>query len=618
MTILPSPTPDPSSATTGIDRHALSDGALQQIINTAPNGIVLVVDGRIRLLNRSFLASTGLRANDWLGRPPADLLDPDSAAPDGLFDLRAGPAARPLVDRMLRFRTSHGAGWPVHTHAFLVQDEPDGPPIVVIRTGESTHSGSQWTESSEITRQIIGRTPAAMFVLSDRLVITHWNHAMEMITGIPAAAVVGVPGFWRNRFPGADRPLPELIIKGAVEQAMMGHRGHLIRRCAHVPGAFETEAFFPDFGPGGRWLAFTSAPVIDVRGRITGSITSMFDVTEQKATEAELLRLQSELEAEISQRTAQLAKARDALQLDLKQRLKTERELLARNAELTELTRKWTQSQEALLQAEKMASVGQLAAGVAHEINNPIGYVHSNLSSLETYVDDLLRLVDAFEAVEVLVPPDHAQAQGLARLKRDIDLDFVRADVPNLLKETREGITRVRKIVQDLKDFSRADSQQEWEYCDLRANLDSTLNIVANEIKYNADLVRDYQEISPVECLPSQLSQVFMNLLVNASHAIEGRPRGVITLGTRQHDGEVHVTIHDTGPGIPADIQSRIFDPFFTTKPVGKGTGLGLSLSYGIIQKHGGRLELDSRPGMGTTFRIILPLQQPTSTESSS
>ncbi|MDP2769169.1 MAG: ATP-binding protein, partial [Giesbergeria sp.] len=261
-----------------------------------------------------------------------------------------------------------------------------------------------------------------------------------------------------------------------------------------------------------------------------------------------------------------------------------------------------TQAQAQLAQSEKLASIGQLAAGVAHEINNPIGYVHSNIGSLRNYLDDLLALLTAYEKL-----PSTADIDAL---RKKMDVEFLREDIPSLISESQEGITRVKKIVQDLKDFSRVDSSQEWQTADLHHGIDSTLNIVNNEIKYKADVVKEYGVLPPVECLPSQLNQVFMNLLVNAAHAMD-QERGCITIRTGTAGDWAWLEFADDGGGIPQEIQQKIFDPFFTTKAVGKGTGLGLSLTYGIIQKHHGRITVQSQVGKGTVFRIELPIAQP-------
>jgi len=300
---------------------------------------------------------------------------------------------------------------------------------------------------------------------------------------------------------------------------------------------------------------------------------------------------------------------------DITARKQVEEALHREKAEQGVLIKKLEEAHNQLLQSEKLASIGQLAAGVAHEINNPIGYVQSNLSSLDGYVNDLFRIIAACEAARTAAPADAPECNELDRLMQDLDLPYLKEDIPALMSESKEGISRVRKIVQDLKDFSRLDSSPDWQLANLERGLESTLNIVNNEIKYKADVVKEYGDIPAIECLPSQLNQVFMNLMVNAAHAIDGK-RGTITLRTGRHgDDHVFVEVTDTGRGIPAEIRNKIFDPFFTTKPVGKGTGLGLSLAYGIIQKHHGYFELESEVGHGTTFRVVLPLAQPKSTQ---
>ena len=266
------------------------------------------------------------------------------------------------------------------------------------------------------------------------------------------------------------------------------------------------------------------------------------------------------------------------------------------------------EAQGQLLQSEKLASIGQLAAGVAHEINNPLGYINSNISTMVKYVDDLFALFNAYERAEDYLTDATVKAD-VQGIKERVDWGYLKSDLHSLLEESLEGVDRVRRIVEDLKDFSHV-GEAEWQWADIHKGLESTLNIVHNELKYKAEVVKQYGELPPIECIASQINQVFMNLLVNAAQAIE--QRGVITVRTGTEEDEwAWVVIQDTGKGITPDKLKRIFDPFFTTKPVGKGTGLGLSLSYGIINRHGGRMEVESVVGEGTTFQVWLPIKQP-------
>jgi signal transduction histidine kinase len=259
-----------------------------------------------------------------------------------------------------------------------------------------------------------------------------------------------------------------------------------------------------------------------------------------------------------------------------------------------------------------MAAIGQLAAGVAHEINNPIGFISSNLHTLGKYVDGLLAVVAAYEEhADPLLAEHPAPLATVKAVRQGAELHYLRDDLPTLLEETQEGVSRVSKIVQDLKDFSHVDAVV-WQPADLHRGLDSTLNVVWNELKYKAQVVKEYGTIPEIECIASQINQVFMNLLVNAAHAIDDR--GVITLRTGHEGGMVWCEVADTGHGIPAENLLRIFEPFFTTKAVGKGTGLGLSLSYSIVKKHGGRIEVKSEPGRGSVFRVWLPVNRPVET----
>ncbi|WGG48785.1 ATP-binding protein [Rugamonas sp. DEMB1] len=290
---------------------------------------------------------------------------------------------------------------------------------------------------------------------------------------------------------------------------------------------------------------------------------------------------------------------------DITSRKKMEEALQAKGEEQQLLIGKLSEAHDQLLQSEKMASIGQLAAGIAHEINNPVGFVNSNMGSLQNYVGTLFGVLAQYEQAAAAHP---ALAPQLAALRQRADLDFLKEDVTDLVRESMDGLKRVKDIVQALKDFSHV-GETEWQIADLHQGLDSTLNIVSNELKYKATIEKHYGVLPPIKCLASQLNQVFMNLLVNAGHAI--KERGTISISTGAADGWVWVEVADTGGGIAPEHLNRIFEPFFTTKPVGSGTGLGLSLSYGIVNKHGGKIEVVSELGKGTRFTVRLPQTPP-------
>jgi len=317
---------------------------------------------------------------------------------------------------------------------------------------------------------------------------------------------------------------------------------------------------------------------IEVR-QLANALTAKWQMTQQLALQID------HLEDAVEERTSKLTQANEAL-----------------HAEITE--RKHLETQ--LVQSEKLASIGQLAAGVAHEINNPIGYIFSNFGTLEDYLDNLFQMLSAYETAAMASPE---VAHNLHAMRQKLQIEFLKEDVPGLMRESREGISRVRQIVQDLKDFSRVDSVQDWQATDLHQGIDSTLNIVSSEVRFKAEVVKEYGQIPEVCCLPSQINQVVMNLVVNAAHAM-GPERGRIVVRTGCDGDDVWIEVSDNGSGIPKDILPRIFDPFFTTKPIGKGTGLGLSLSYGIVQKHHGSIVVDSEVGRGSTFRVTLPARQ--------
>ena len=313
--------------------------------------------------------------------------------------------------------------------------------------------------------------------------------------------------------------------------------------------------------------------------------------------------------SELSQYSEQL----QTMNEDLEERIiNRTAELETSNEKITESLTALQKTQSQLIQQEKLASIGQLAAGVAHEINNPIGYVGSNINRLDEYFTDLQQIVTETDASLASLPNEISEniKQEIAKIKKRLDFDFLTEDFSIVISDCREGIARVKEIVQSLKDFSHNVDEKDFSEVDINNAINTTLKVVNNEIKYYCDVELDLQLDVKVSANVGQLHQVISNLVVNASHAMrETGKRGQLHIRTFSDDNFAVVEIEDTGGGIPEEIYTKIFDPFFTTKPIGQGTGLGLNISYDIIvNKHKGDLSFVSKMGVGTIFSIKLPL----------
>jgi len=329
-------------------------------------------------------------------------------------------------------------------------------------------------------------------------------------------------------------------------------------------------------------------PFHDAGGKVVGVLESIRDISDRVASEQAL----EQAFAEAHKLAEEVAASHDLVQHQKVELEKAYHELQA--------------SQAQLLQREKMASIGQLAAGVAHEINNPMGFISSNLGTMAKYMERVAEFLAFQEKVVAGCCAEGAATKEIAEQRKKLKIDYILKDVGSLVRESLDGAERVRKIVQGLKNFSRLD-QAEVQAVNLNECLESTINIVWNELKYKAEVKREYGELPKTVCNPQQLNQVFMNLLVNAAQAIE--KHGVITIKTWADADWVYVTVRDSGSGIPKEKLPRIFEPFYTTKEVGKGTGLGLSIAYDIVVKnHKGAIEVQSEEGVGALFTVKIPL----------
>lgn len=282
-----------------------------------------------------------------------------------------------------------------------------------------------------------------------------------------------------------------------------------------------------------------------------------------------------------------------------------------RTIALEQANYKLQETQAMMVHSEKMRSLGELVAGIAHEINNPVNFIHGNIIILQNYVDDLMSLIDLYEANSENFPDDIKQK--IKKLKEDIDLDFLRTDINDLIRSCKEGTDRTKNIILDLKNFSRMEERVLTQF-DIPKEIDTTLNILNNKLKNRITIVKNYSPDAPkIEAYGGQLNQVFMNIIDNAQDAMQ--PTGTLTINVYRQDENVKIEFIDTGSGISKENISKVFDPFFTTKAVGKGTGLGMSISYRVIKDHDGTIEIDSEVGKGTKFTITLPINHSEKTQ---
>ncbi|PZV05361.1 MAG: histidine kinase [Leptolyngbya sp.] len=431
------------------------------------------------------------------------------------------------------------------------------------------HAEKQLQESQQLLALVLNTIPHKVFWKDRDSNLLGWNRAFATIIGCSSVA--------------------ELANKTAEDMPWTTEEAQWYREC----DLRVMEADQPEFciietqlqADGSlAWIETSKVPLHDAEGQVIGLLGVYQDITDRKHAEKQL-----------HQRTVELEQTLQELQS--------------------------TQTQ--MIQAEKMSSLGQLVAGVAHEINNPVNFIYGNLSHASDYIQDILGLLELYQQYSTPHPEIEAKAAA-------VDLDFLVEDLPKLLSSMRVGADRIQKIVASLRTFSRMD-ESEMKAVDIHQGIDSTLMILQHRLKARSDrstieVVKHYDSLPLVECYAGQLNQVFMNVLSNAIDAIEeelvnqsNSSTPTITICTQLiQPNQVKICIADTGAGIPEPVRKRLFNPFFTTKPVGKGTGMGLSISYQIVaEKHGGSFSCQSELGQGTEFGIQIPLQQPKSSNAS-
>jgi PAS domain S-box-containing protein len=481
-------------------------------------------------------------------------------------------------------------------------------------------------QSEELFRLLVeGVDDYAIIMLDPRGCIISWNTGAERIKKYKGSEIIGqhVSRFYTS----------EDIQRGKPKQAL---------EIAAREGRFEDEGWRVRKDGSQFWANVVITALRDKDGKLRGFARVTRDITERKLSQEALQQAHDELEKRVEERTAELIQANERLKQEIAEHEQTEaalrqskarlkeqaKQLEAETQHATALLQQLQRTQTQLIHTEKMSSLGQLVAGVAHEINNPVGFIYCNLDYATCYIKDLMRLVELF-CFHYPKPVAQIQAEMKA-----VDFDFLMSDLPKLLSSMKVGANRLRKIVLSLQNFLRAE-QVEIKPIDIHEGIDSTLMLLQHRLKATAErpeitVLKEYNTVPLVEGYAGQLNQVFMNLLTNAIDVLETSsdardiPRNITIStsvkeirrefpGSRIEQNVPHVVIRiaDNGPGISKEVFHKLFDPFFTTKPVGKGPGLGLSISYQIVvEKHGGQLTCTSEPGKGAEFLVVIPVQQ--------
>jgi len=545
-------------------------------------GIVeYTLDGRVQQVNQKFCDIVGYSQSELKALSYTDITHSDDRAADDAYlrQLFAGEIQTYSIEKRYLRKGATGekeVTW-VHMRVSLVR-RPTGEPqsllAVVSDISARKKAARALKESERRFRAIFNSAFGFITILSPQGKIEQANQTVLDFAGVQLADMVNSPLWetpWWKASPQHQKRLQQAIATAAA--------GEFVRYEAEILGTDEKIVT----------IDFSLKPVFDSCGKVVLLIAEGRDITERKRAE------------EARRRSGELLKKK--------------------NKQLSETLGDLKRTQLQLIQAEKMSSLGQMVAGVAHEINNPVNFIYGNLTHAEDYIKDLLEIIGLYERH---YPQPHPE---IAAEIEKIEIDFVTEDLPNLLKSMKVGAERIREIVKSMRTFSRLD-EAEVKNIDLHDGIDSTLMILHNRLKAQPshpgiEVVKNYGNLPEVECYAGQLNQVFMNILANAIDALEDCRHGAaacsrenirnpqIAIRTVRSGDRVEIRIADNGPGMPESVKQRLFDPFFTTKPVGKGTGLGLSISYQIVvDKHGGQMQCFSTPGVGTEFVIDIPIKQ--------
>ena len=552
-----------------ITERKVADDLLREMslaVEHSPVSVVITDRfGKIEYVNPRFTMSTGYRFQEIYGKV-LRILRPGEFSTALAAELwQTLQAGRDWKGEYLEKRKDGSEFWELVTISPVVSQDGMVSHLIVLKEDITDRRRAQEQRDADLKflSELLDAIPSPVFFKNNAGIYQKCNKAFEEYMGKPRDQIIG-----RRVEDLLPQELAEIHHRSDVEVAKKGGRYIYEAKALYADGTLHDVMMFKS--------------VLKDRGGINnGLIGVILDITEHKR-----------LEEELRTNEAQLIGALEEVKLF--------------NVQLE-------QTQEKLLQQEKLAAIGFLAAGVAHEINNPLGFVHGNLTALEEYLDSLLQVLNLSEGLSSAVEAgDIGRAReirlDIQEAKERLEIDYIVRDASKLIGQTRVGTDRIKKIVEGLRSFSRTDSG-EMIMANINDVLDGVVNIIWNEIKYKAELVKDYGSVPMISCNPQQLGQVFVNLLVNASQAIPDK--GHIKVSTFLQNEEVVIQVCDNGTGITPEHMSKIFDPFFTTKEPGKGTGLGLSISYDIVKKHGGRIEVKSDVGQGTVFTVYFPVKRP-------
>ncbi|MGB0931677.1 MAG: PAS domain-containing sensor histidine kinase [Chitinophagales bacterium] len=530
---------------------------------------IIDIEGRYQYLSPSFEKQFGHYAINFIGEDIFQYIHPEDVEDvKVLFDkVKKVPGWQLVINKLYRTLDSTGTWRYLESAAHNLIEDPIIQGIVINTriVDEKISDQRKLANREKYYRSLIENSMDMIAVRNDNAVVTYCSPSTRTILGYEEEELIGTTGFHLihpDDFSDAEKDW----------EYLMNNPNEMIRVEQRVKKK------------GGTWI-FVEARIINLLHieSVGGVVSNFSDITQRKEAEQIQKEYEQTLEKEVARKTQQLKEQNNALEATLN-RLKS--------------------TQVQLVNAEKMASLGQLTAGIAHEINNPINFVSANIFPLKTDFQDIKAILEKYQNIAASEDKFKASKEADAYAE-EMDLEYLFEEMEALIDGIEEGANRTRDIVAGLRNFSRLD-EDTIKMADVHSGLDATLIILKNETKENITIEQNYDTaINEIECYPGKLNQVFMNLLSNAIQAIKGK--GSITITTENSEEHVRIKIKDTGVGMSDNVKKRIFEPFFTTKDVGKGTGLGLSITYGIIKDHKGKIFVNSELGKGSEFVIVLP-----------